>query len=189
MSGILDRMITRLNDAFYVQDHTDKHLHVGEVMNLWSYLKMCQNSISSLEIFMNTTLDADLRTLLKEYHDVFKVHEKQLRDFLINEGITIPMHADPKPVSNPDAVPLGTKLTEFELSYILTLRLKACIMSCTAGLMDSFHPEVTVLFTEFLSELYNAVADSKVLFLKRGWLEPPPTYFAPGAPGSDHIVQ
>src|SRR5690554_2215385 len=73
-----------------IDDEPKNPLHVGEVMNLWTYLTMLEEANRFSEIGLNTTTDDELINAIKySWHDC----DKQISDvkkLFKEEGVSLP---------------------------------------------------------------------------------------------------
>ncbi|QCR31909.1 DUF3231 family protein [Lysinibacillus sp. SGAir0095] len=166
-------------------DEENKHLlHVGEVMSCWTYLTVLEESVALEQLAINTTEDKELNDLLHKTLDVCSSQAARLKVFLQQEGIPLPPASEPKPFSDPRAIPLGAKMTDTEISNLVGVKLAAGVSLCASGAAQSVRNDVGLMFFEFQTELMRYGAILKSIMKKRGWLKVPPYYFPPGNPKS-----
>lgn len=165
-----------------VDDDPRPPMHVGEVMMCWTYLATLRESVSYLEAALNTTTDRELKRAVEDSKRQCDAHADKLRSFMLGDGITLPPSPEPKPGSDPNAVPLGAKLTDEEIANGLSLKTTSLILSATNALTQSVRTDVGLLFMDFLNEKIAFGATLKELMRRRGWIKVPPYYYPPGLP-------
>lgn len=62
-----------------------------------------------------------------------QAQSKELRDFMLREGVTLPPASEKKPESEPNSVPPGVKLTDDEIANALSIKVVANYMMCATG--------------------------------------------------------
>lgn len=157
-------------------------LHVGEVMNCWTYLALLREAISFEQIGLNMTTDPELIEFIEKAIAGASSQEKRLSDFLQKEGVTLPPSSESKPKSEPNSVPLGTKFTDDEISNIVSVKLAASIVACAGGAAQSVRNDVGAMFIKFQEEAMTFGLICKSMMKKRGWIKIPPYFIPPGLP-------
>jgi hypothetical protein len=131
---------------------------------------------------LNTTTDHELIDALHSSMDLAKAQAKELRDFMLREGVPLPPVSEMKPLSNPESVPMGVKLTDNEIANALSIKLVANYMMCAGGAVQSVRNDVGMMFAKFQAEKLKFGASLKTLMQKRGWIKIPPYYVPNGLP-------
>ncbi|WP_252244959.1 DUF3231 family protein [Cytobacillus oceanisediminis] len=80
---------------------------------------------------LNTTTDDDVVKILKESLKQCDVQGQRFKDFMKKEGIHLPPTSEERPDSEPNSVPLGTKLTDDEIMNGLSIKTVAAIVHCS----------------------------------------------------------
>ncbi|UTR12615.1 DUF3231 family protein [Evansella sp. LMS18] len=163
-------------------DEPTAPLNIIEAGDCWKYMTMVENFLRYEETGMNTSTDDEIREML---NDVIKVCESQaerLSKFMKQEGIPLPDVTSAKPVSNPNEIPLGVKLTDDEIANGIAFKMVLCAQHCAKGQADAIRYDIGMLWLEFFSEWVTFGATLKALMRKRGWLKVPPYYYTPGSP-------
>ncbi|MDR7235876.1 DUF3231 family protein [Neobacillus drentensis] len=155
-------------------------LHVGEVMNFWSYLSEIADEYVHIEAGINSTTDPELSSAFQEALKMFKSHKERLITFMRKEGIPLPMLSESKPISDPNKVPLGVKLTDDELANSLNIKMVLGITLCATAIIQALRNDVELIWIELLQEYMTFGATLKALVKRRGWLKVPPFYYPPG---------
>ena len=163
-------------------DHHKEPLHVGEVMFCWTYLAFVENIITYEEVGLNMTEDAELKELYEESLKIAKSHKKELSEFMQQEGVSLPASPEDKPRSDPNAVPLGAKLTEDELINTLNINFIFAADMCATSASQSLRTDVGLKFLKFQTDKLVLGYKAKKLMQKKGWLKIPPYYRPPGTP-------
>lgn len=88
---------------------------------------------------------------------------------------------EPKPKSNSDGIPFGTKMTDDEIANIVSVKLAAAITFCATAASQSVRNDVGMMFLEFQTETMRYSILLKSVMKKRGWLKYPPEYVPPGS--------
>ncbi|ARU63534.1 hypothetical protein CBW65_22890 [Tumebacillus avium] len=157
-------------------------LHVGEVMYLWTYLAMVDEVVSYLDSAMHMTTDQDLIQNMQDCKSNCHDQHNRLTAFMLKEGVPLPPTSEEKPKSNPNAVPLGVKLTDDEIANGLAAKTAASIMTCAAGITTSVRIDVGIMWTTCQVEKMEYGSKLRMMMQKRGWLKVPPYYYPPGMP-------
>lgn len=157
-------------------------LHVGEVMNCWLYLTLMDEAAIYIQIALNTTSDNEVVKMLKESLKQCDTQGQRFKDFMLKEGIHLPPTSEKRPKSDPEGVPLGTKLTDDEIMNGLSIKTVAAIVHCAAAAAESIRNDVGSLFTHAMLEKMKFGASLKEQMRKRGWIKVPPYYYPPGMP-------
>lgn len=157
-------------------------LHVGEVMNFWSYLSELADEQVHTEAGINSTTDPELSKAFHEALKMFKSQKERVISFMRLEGIPLPPLSESKPISEPNKVPLGVKLTDDELANSLNIKIVLGITFCATAIIQALRQDVELIWIELLQEYMTFGATLKALVKKRGWLKVPPSYYSPGLP-------
>ena len=165
-------------------DEPKTALHVGEVMSCWTYLTVLEESVALEQLAINTTEDKELNELLHKTLAGASSQATRLKEFLQQEGIPLPPTSEPKPLSDPSAIPLGAKMTDSEIANFVSVKIAAAITMCATGAAQSLRNDVGLMFFEFQTETMKYGAILKSIMKKRGWLKVPPYYYPPGKPNS-----
>ncbi|MFE8703539.1 DUF3231 family protein [Cytobacillus sp. FJAT-54145] len=164
-------------------DHEPKNpLHVGEVMSCWLYLTLMDEATIYIQIGLNTTTDDDVIKILKESLSQCDTQGQRFKEFMKKEGIHLPRTSEQRPDSNPNGVPLGTKLTDDEITNGLSIKTVAAVMHCAASASQSIRNDVGALFMQCMIEKMKFGTSLKDLMRKRSWIKVPPYYYPPGMP-------
>ena len=111
---------------------------------------------------------------------MFKSHKERLSTFMRKEGIPLPMLSESKPISDPNEVPLGGKLTDDELANSLNIKMALGVSMCATAIIQALRNDVELIWIELLQEYMTFGATLKALVKRRGWLKVPPFYYPPG---------
>lgn len=164
----------------FIDDEPKSPLHVGEVMSCWSFLASAAEDQVHSEAGINSTTDPELSRALHEAVQMFKSQRERLIAFLQLEGVSLPPLSESKPISDPNEIPLGVRLTDDEIANSLIIKLVMAISSCADAVTQSVRNDVGLIWVEFLQEYLTFGATLKALMKKRGWFKFPPFYYAPG---------
>lgn len=157
-------------------------LHVGEVMNFWSYLSELADEQVHTEAGINSTSDPELSKAFHEALKMFKSQKERITTFLQAEGVPLPSLSESKPISDPNEVPLGVRLSDDELANSLNIKIVLGITLSTTAITQASRNDVGLIWLELLQEYMTFGATLKTLLRKRGWLKVPPSYNPPGLP-------
>ncbi|TFB19513.1 DUF3231 family protein [Filobacillus milosensis] len=163
-------------------DNNKEQIHVGEAMACWTYLAFVESIIVYEEVGLNTTMDQEVKQFVKDALEVANSHKKQLRDFMIKEGITLPSAPEHKPKSEPQSVPEGARLTDDEIMNTLSINFVYAGDMCAASASQSIRTDVGLMFLKFQIDKFSLGVKAKDMMKNRGWLKMPPYYHPPGAP-------
>ncbi|WP_075982989.1 DUF3231 family protein [Bacillus massilinigeriensis] len=175
--------IAKIIHSLY-DDEPKPALHVGEVMVCWTYLTILEESIAFEQIGINTTEDTELKNFLHKTMGAASSQARRLKVFLQQEGVPLPPASEPKPISEPRAIPLGAKMTESEIANFVSVKLAVSVTTCATGMSQCIRNDVGLMFFEFQTEALRYGAIIKSIMKKRGWLKSPPFYYPPGQPKS-----
>ncbi|MBM7652770.1 DUF3231 family protein [Neobacillus cucumis] len=165
-----------------MDDEPKQALHVGEVMSFWSFLSEMADEQVHSEAGINSTTDPELRKAYHETIKMFKSQNERIAAFLRFEGVPLPPLSEPKPISDPNKIPLGVKLTDDELANSISIKMYLGISYCANAINESVRNDVCLIWLDFLQEYMTFGANIKTLLKKRGWLKIPPFYNPPGSP-------
>ena len=172
--------------AAILKNFTDEEpklpLHVGEVMDLWTAFTAFKESHTLYQVALNSTIDRDLKAMLEDALASSLSDTKRIEEFLVKEGVPLPLVNPNKPVSDPSAVPEGVKLTEDEIANLIAAKVATSITFCAQAMSKTVRTDVGLLFFSIQVHLMKYAAPLKNLMKSRGWLRVPPKYSPPGAP-------
>ena len=166
----------------FMDEKPKSPLHVGEVMSCWSFLSEIAAELVHSEAGINSTTDPELSKAFHEVAKMLKSQKERLITFMRSEGVPLPPLDESKPISDPNSVPLGVKLTDDELANSLNIKLVLGITYCADAITQSVRSDVSLIWLKFLQEYMTFGATMKPLLKKRGWLKVPPSYHPPGSP-------
>lgn len=166
----------------FIDEEPKSPLHIGEAMTCWLYLALCGETSVQTEAGINSTTDPELRKALHEAVEMFNSQKEKLQVFMLQEGVSLPPLSEPKPISDPNRVPLGVKLTDNELANSLKKKISMAITNCANASAQTIRNDVGLIWAEYLQELITFLITFKTLMRKRGWLNVPPYYYPPGSP-------
>lgn len=175
------------NIANIIGSLTDNHknpLHIGEAMACWTYYSFVSNVIIYVEVGLNTTGDSKLKKLLQDAHKVMKSHQKEVAELMCEEGVPLSDTPEDKPDSDPNAIPLGVKFTDNELSNTINLNYVIAADMCATSASVSLRTDVAMMFLKFQTDKLSLGLQMKEFMQTKGWLKVPPFYQPPGgSPG------
>src|SRR5699024_3081806 len=176
------------NAVDMIESLTDNHknpLHVGEAMACWTYYSFVSTVMTHVEVGMNTTNDSKLKRLLQDSHKVMTLHQKEVSEFMRKEGVPLSNTPEHKPVSDPNAIPLGAKFTDNELCNMININFIVAADMCAASASQSLRTDVAMMFLKFQTDKLSLGLKTKELMQGRGWLKVPPFYYPPGGSPTD----
>ncbi|QKY68422.1 DUF3231 family protein [Lentibacillus sp. CBA3610] len=163
-------------------DNKKDPLHIGEAMACWTYLAFVNNIITYEEIGLNTTTDPGVKELYQDGLKMANDHKKQLKKLMQEEGVGMPSSPESKPYSDPSAIPIGTKFTDFELANTININFVAAADMCAAAASQCLRTDLGLMFIKFQTEKLSLGYKAKDLMKQKGWLITPPYYQPPGTP-------
>jgi hypothetical protein len=101
---------------------------------------------------------------------------KELKEFLINEGVPLPPAAVQKPKCESNEIPPGVKETDQEIANQLSIKIASATVACAGNAASAIRNDVSLMFTKFLSQKLTYGANLKTLMRKRGWILISPSY-------------
>ncbi|WP_318505842.1 DUF3231 family protein [Bacillus sp. T3] len=155
-------------------------LHVGEVMSCWTYLTILEEAVAIEQIGLNSTTDPEVKNVVHKTLGGASSQASRLKVFMQNEGIPLPDASEPKPITDPLAIPAGAKLTDSEICNLVSIKIATAITTCAGSSAQSIRNDVGLMFLEFQLEAMKYGALIKSVMRKRGWLKIPPPYLPPG---------
>src|SRR5699024_5323932 len=163
-------------------DNKKDPLHVGEVMSCWTYLAFVNNIMTYEEIGLNTTTDSGVRELYQDGLKIATSHKQQLSKLMKEEGVNMPLAPESKPYSDPSAVPIGARFTDFELANTININFVIAADMCADATSQCLRTDVGLMFVKFQTEKLAMGFKAKELMKKKGWLIIPPSFQPPGTP-------
>ncbi|MTI81816.1 MAG: DUF3231 family protein [Firmicutes bacterium] len=178
MTNILDAV----NGIFSTNlgDESNNPMHIGEVMNTWTYHIMLTEANRFAEMALNTTNDNELKEALKK--SIIDCHNQadEIDNLFKNEGISMPPTSERKPHSDPNDIPIGAKMTDDEIANGISVKLVSALNFCTLGLTQSIRTDLASMWLRFFLKRAEYSAYYMPIMKKRGWIKIPPYYYAPG---------
>ncbi|RSK26013.1 DUF3231 family protein [Bacillus sp. HMF5848] len=178
MTNIFESVSNALKTV--TDDEEKGPLHVGEVMNLWTYLTMLEEANRFAEVGLNTTTDDDLIEALKHSWDDCHKQVVEIQKVLREEGVSLPPTAEPKPKTSSEAIPSGVKLTDDEIANGVVIKLVSAISFCGVGLSQAIRADIGSMWYNFLNVRVKFSAYYMPIMRKRGWIKVPPYYVPNG---------
>ncbi|MBB2482989.1 DUF3231 family protein [Bacillus sp. APMAM] len=169
----------------FIKEENKTPLHIGEAMACWIFIALVGETQVQTEAGINSTSDPELRKALQEAVNMFKSEKERISAFMRSEGIPLPPLSESKPISDPNSVPLGVKLTDNELANSLKKKISMAISKCSESAAQSLRSDVSLIWAEFLQEHITFLTTFKSLMRKRGWLKIPPPYYRAGSPQTE----
>ncbi|MDN3015709.1 DUF3231 family protein [Paenibacillus sp. BSR1-1] len=180
MTNILESIAAIIKN--FVDEEPKPHLHVGEVMDLWIAFTAFHEAHALYQVGLNTTTDPDLKHVLKKALAGSKEDTLRIGNFLLKEGVPLPLINPKKPISKPDAVPEGVKLNDDEIANLISVKVATSITFCAQAMSKTIRTDVGLMFFLIQVNLMKFGAPLKNLMKEKGWLRIPPKYYPPGSP-------
>jgi hypothetical protein len=169
-----------------IDDEPKPPLNTVEVSDCWLYLAFLENAVGPSQIALNTTTDEELSSALHEELNLIEMQLKELKQFMINEGVPLPTASVQKPKCESNEIPPGAKHTDQEIANELSLKIATATVSCASIAAQSIRNDVALMFTRFLGQKLTYGSNLKTLMRNRGWILIPPSYVPPGLPHETH---
>ncbi|HJV17729.1 MAG TPA: DUF3231 family protein [Bacillales bacterium] len=169
----------------YIKNDNKMPLHIGEAMGCWVFLALVGETQVQTEVGINSTTDPELRKALQEAVNMLRSEKERISAFMRSEGVALPPLSESKPISDPNSVPFGVKLTDNELANSLMKKISIAITNCSQAISQSLRTDVSLMWAEFMQEHITYLIILKSLMRKRGWLKVPPPYYPPGLPKTE----
>ncbi|WP_078382190.1 DUF3231 family protein [Sutcliffiella halmapala] len=166
----------------FIDEEPKIPLHVGEVMDLWTAFVAFHEAHTLYQIAQNTTVDPDLKHVIDNALEGSKSDTKLIEDFLLKEGVPLPLVNPDKPDSRAMSVPEGVRLNDDEIANLISVKVAASITFCAQAMSKTVRSDVGIMFFQVQVELMKFAAPLKNLMKERGWLRIPPEYKTPGQP-------
>jgi spore coat protein CotF len=168
-----------------IKDENKTPLHIGEAMGCWIFIALAGETQVQTEAGINSTTDPELRKALQEAVNMFKSEKERISVFMRKEGVPLPPLSESKPISDPNSVPLGVKLTDNELANSLKKKISMSITNCSQAASQSLRTDVNLMWAVIMQEHITFLTTFKSLMRKRGWLKVPPPYDPSGLPQTE----
>jgi len=178
LEGTIEFIKTNLNNT------TQRPLHIGEAMTLWTYSILLDEANAFCYIGKNTSDDQDIQKMLKDSIKNCAEQSNDVKQLMIKEGVPIPNATPPKPNSDTLDIPYGTKMSDEEIANGLIAKELAAINLCNGTLTQAIRNDVGAMFLKFYNEKVNSLLIVKTTMLERGWLKVPPSFAVTGHPNS-----
>lgn len=181
MQNVIDTIKSLITE--HLINERDIPLHTGEVTNIWMFYTYVDEAKRFSQMALNHTSDKELAHFLEDV--VYNMEDKmasKLKEYMITNGIPLPNVTAQKPITDPRDVPMGAKMTDSEIANAVSLKIAGGIMLCARGQAEAIRDDVGLMFTEFHAQKLVFGLKLKKLLIKRGWIETPPYYYAPGIP-------
>lgn len=169
----------------FIKDENKTPLHIGEAMGCWAFLALIGETQVQTEAGINSTTDPELRKALQDAVNMLRSEKERISAFIRSEGVPLPPLSESKPISDPNCVPLGVKLTDNELANSLKKKISMAITNSSQAASQSLRTDVSLMWAEFMQEHITFLTTFNSLMRKRGWLKVPPPYFPPGLPQTE----
>ncbi len=166
----------------FVDEAPKPPLHVGEVMDLWTAFTAFHEAHALYQVGLNTTTDQDMLHVLQSALKGSMADTKKIEEFLLKEGVPLPLVNPRKPVSEQSAVPEGVKLKDDEIANLISAKVAASITFCAQAMSKTVRTDVGLMFFSIQINLMKFAAPLKNVMISRGWLRIPPKYNPPGSP-------
>ncbi|WP_184662939.1 DUF3231 family protein [Texcoconibacillus texcoconensis] len=154
----------------------DAPMHVGEVMNCWTYLAMMKEMLRYEEAGLNMTSDEELRDMLTNAHKLCQSQAEQMEAFLIKEGVQMPESPAPKPQQTLSDIPAGIHISDDELANGVSIKVAAAIIESATGQSQAIRTDLGMMWAKMQSEMLTFSTTLKSLMKHRGWVKVPPYY-------------
>jgi hypothetical protein len=164
----------------FIDDEPESPIHIGEAMSCWTMLATIVETQVQTEAGINSTTDPELSKALHEAVKMFNSQKERLTEFMRLEGVHLPPVSESKPISDPNSVPLGVKLTDNQLANSLKIKVELAITTCANAAAQTLRNDVGLMWGKFLQEYITFETTFISLMRKRGWLKIPPYYYPPG---------
>jgi hypothetical protein len=179
MPNIFEAVVNTLKS--FVDSEPKNPLHIGEANQCWFYLTSLQEALIYEQAALNTTIEDDLIQALNDGVKMCKKQIKELREFMIKEGVTLPEASEDKPQTDPNQIPYGVKLTDDEIANGISLKIASMTVACSISISQSVRNDFGIMFLRFHTEMVTFGASLKMLLREKGWIKVPPYYTPPGS--------
>lgn len=159
-------------------------LHIGEAYACWMYMGLMDEATVFIQMGLNSTNDDELKDMLKDSLEQCQSQSKQLQEFMKKEGVHLPPTTEDRPNSDPNAVPLGVKMTDDEIANGVSIKTVTAIIHCATSSAQSIRNDVGMMWVHFMNEKMIFGQSLKTLLRQRGWIKVPPYYYPPGLPNN-----
>ncbi|TLS51257.1 DUF3231 family protein [Paenibacillus antri] len=151
-------------------------LHVGEVMNLWFFLAVSEQTIRGEQVAINTVQDEDLKKHLQELMDIHSEIRKDIIGFLQKEGVPLPETTPPKKQGDFESIPADAKLSDQEAAQLVSENLVVAMTMAARGITEAVRTDVGAMFAKFFMSKVTFGITYKAFLQKKGWLLVPPPF-------------
>lgn len=160
-----------------IKEQVADPMHCGEVYMLWFYANAVMEFMSFEEISRNTTTDQELYKYILDIQLTCENHIKELQEFFQKEAISFPRQYGAKPQASPNDIPMGAKMSDDEISNLLSIKIFAIFNICSQGLTQSLRSDIGVIWVGFMKDWLMVATDIKSLLIKRSWIKIPPLFY------------
>lgn len=146
----------------FTDDDPKPPLHVGEVMDLWTLYTAFHEAHSLYYIALNMTTDTALLHTIRSAIEGSQADTKKIENFLLKEGVPLPLTNAEKPLSNPDSVPEGVRLTDDEIANLISVKVAASITFCAQAMAKTVRTDVGMMFFSIQVHLMEFASPLKI---------------------------
>ncbi|WP_066021463.1 DUF3231 family protein [Clostridium sp. CT7] len=155
----------------------DEPLHYGEVFALWSSLFAAKGALDGYQVYINHTGDKELKAFLKQViQSSIKPAIKDLEQVLVQNDIQIPPTPAERPEADLEQIPIGARLQDAQIAYIVAADISAGVVACSQGMSQSIREDVGLLFGKLGAKKAKDGAALLQIMKDKGWLVPPPLH-------------
>jgi hypothetical protein len=149
-------------------DGEKRPLHVGEVMNLWTYLTAVQETLQATRVFHNLIEDKELKEKARDLAE--NIHQpiiEEITGLLTKENVPLPPPTNINPIADYSHLPVGAKATDEQISNLMVFNNTIAVQ---------FRAEVGAMFAKYQLMTLTFLLTLKPIMEKNGWIRIPPYY-------------
>ncbi|WP_078553457.1 DUF3231 family protein [Bacillus alkalicellulosilyticus] len=178
MPNVLEAVKSAFNTI--VDDEPPIPLNIIEASSCWFYYGLVNEAIAFQEAGLNTTNDDEVKGILQDAIKMCMAQSKELKSFMLKEGIPLPPTSETKPKSDHNEIPTGVKLTDDEITNGVALKTVAMNVQAATAAAECVRTDIGSMWVQFLMDSITYGITLKTKMRKRGWAKIPPPYAPPG---------
>jgi spore coat protein CotF len=152
-------------------------LHYGEVFGLWCSLSVAKGAFDNYQVYINHSGDQELKAFLKHViESSIKPSIKEIEEVLLHNDISVPPTPAERPEADLEQIPIGARLQDVQIAYIVAADIAAGAMACSQGMIQSLREDIGLLFGQMGAKNAKDGAALLQIMKDKGWIVPPPLH-------------
>ncbi|MBP3971444.1 DUF3231 family protein [Bacillus sp. WL1] len=152
-------------------------LHYGEVFDIWSVLLTVQGAIAGYQVYINHTVDEELKKFLDHFSENDMNSEvEELKALLKVNRFALPPAPPERPVASIEDISPGACIKDTKIAAAVSAGLAAGLVTCSQVMEKCLREDVRMLFGQFHIKKAQAGVALLRLSKKKGWVILPPLH-------------